>query len=148
MDRVIVLVVVLLCLVAVALLGILAVVVRRAALTRGLGAFDCSLRAETIRERSPWRHGVARYADEELLWFRVFGVRPRPVESLSRRRLVILGARPPEPAESNEVLPDWVVVRCSYGPMIVELAMNEGAYNGLAAWLESAPPGQQPLATG
>lgn len=145
MENVILPVVVLLCLVAVALLVILALVVRRAVLSRGLGAFDCSLRAETIRERGPWRHGVARYGDEQLDWFRVFGVRPRPAESLDRRRLVILGARPPEPEESNEVLPDWVVVRCGYGSVIVELAMAEGAYNGLAAWLESAPPGQQAL---
>lgn len=148
MGNVIVPVAVLLCLVAVALLVILALVVRRAALSRGLGAFDCSMRAETIRERSPWRHGVARYGDDHLDWFRVFGVRPCPAESLLRRRLVILGSRPPEPAESNEVLPDWVVVRCGYGSVIVELAMSEGAFNGLAAWLESAPPGQQPVPLG
>lgn len=138
----------LLALVALTLLVILAVVVRRALLTRGLGAFDCSLRAETIRERGPWRHGIARYGDEQLDWFRVFGVRPIPAESLSRRRLVILDRRPPEPGETNEVLPDWVVVRCGYGSVIVELAMSEGAYTGLAAWLESAPPGQQPVVLG
>jgi hypothetical protein len=148
MGSVIVPVAVLLALVALAMLGILALVVRRAVLSRGFGAFDCSLRAETIRQSGPWRHGVARYGDDHLDWFRVFGVRPRPVESLSRRRLVILGSRPPQPQESNEVLPDWVVVRCGYGSVIVELAMSEGAFNGLAAWLESAPPGQQPVALG
>ena len=140
--------IVLLCLVALVLLVVLVVVVRRAVLTRGLGAFDCSLRAETIRECGPWRHGIARYGDDHLDWFRVFGVRPRPAECLDRRRLVVLGSRPPEPEESNEVLPHWVVVRCAYGPVIVELAMTEVAFNGLAAWLESAPPGQQPVVLG
>lgn len=148
MGNLIVPVAVLLGLVALALLVILALVVRRAVISRGLGAFDCSLRAETIRELSPWRHGIARYGEEQLDWFRVFGVRPRPVESLSRRRLVILDRRDPEPQEINEVLPDWVVVRCGYGSVIVELAMSEGAYGGLAAWLESAPPGQQPVTQG
>lgn len=148
MGSVVVPVAALLCLIALVLLAVLALVVRRAVISRGLGAFDCSLRAETIRERSPWRHGVARYGDDNLDWFRVFGVRPRPAESLRRRRLVILGTRPPEPEETNEVLPEWVVVRCGYGPVIVELAMSEGAFNGLAAWLESAPPGQQPVALG
>lgn len=139
---------VLLCLVAAVLLVVLAVLVRRAILSRGLGTFDCALRAETIRRSSPWRHGIARYGDEQLDWFRVFGVRPRPAESLSRRRLVILGSQPARSEDTGEVLSDWVVVRCGYGSVIVELAMSEGAFNGLAAWIESAPPGQQPVSLG
>ncbi|MDQ1290072.1 MAG: hypothetical protein QG622_3638 [Actinomycetota bacterium] len=138
----------LLAVVALSLLVILALVVRRAVLSRSLGAFDCSLRAETIRESGQWRHGLARYGEEQLDWFRVFGVRPVPAESLSRRKLEIIDHRPPEPVETNEVLPEWVVVRCAYGPVIVELAMSEIAFTGLAAWLESAPPGQQPVALG
>jgi hypothetical protein len=137
----------------IALLGLLAVVLlalsafavlvlRRALLSRSLGAFDCSLRHETIRHRGRWTHGVARYENDRLDWFRVFAVRWRAAESLARRRLVILDSRTPEPAETYSVLPGWVVVRCAYGAVIVELAMSEGAYNGLAAWLESAPPGQ------
>jgi hypothetical protein len=141
-------IIVLLVAVALSLLAILGLVVRRAILSRSLGTFDCSLRAETIRESGRWRHGLARYGEEQLDWFRVFGVRPVPAESLSRRRLVILDRRLPEPAETNEVLPDWVVVRCGYGSVIVELAMSELAYTGLAAWLESAPPGQQPVVLG
>lgn len=144
-DLVIPLAAILLGLVALALLILLAVVVRRAVLSRSLGAFACSLRAETIRRSGPWKHGLARYGDEYLDWFRVFGVRPMPAESLSRRRLMILGRRSAEPAEAGEVLSGWVVVRCAYGTAIVELAMSEDAFNGLAAWLESAPPGQQPV---
>lgn len=123
-------------------LVVVAVLVRRAVLTRGLGTFDCSLRHETIRQRGHWRHGIARYGDDRLDWFRVFAVRLQAAESLARQRLVVLDRREPDPGESHSVLPGWVVVRCGYGAVIVELAMSEGAYNGLAAWLESAPPGQ------
>ena len=119
-----------------------ALVLRRTLLSRGFGSFDCSLRHETIRRRTHWTHGVARYEDDRLDWFRVFTVRWRPTESLSRRRLVILDSRPPEASDSHSVFPGWVVVRCAYGAVIVELAMSEPAFNGLAAWLESAPPGQ------
>ena len=135
-------------LVALVLIVALAVVVfgglvaRRSLLSRGFGSFDCSLRHETIRQRTHWTHGVARYQDDRLDWFRVFTARWRPAESLSRRRLVILDARPPEPTDTHSVFPGWVVVRCAYGAVIVELAMSEPAFNGLAAWLESAPPGQ------
>jgi Protein of unknown function (DUF2550) len=117
-------------------------VIRRLLLTRGLGTFDCSLRHETILHRTHWMHGIARYGDDRLDWLPVFAIRLRAAESLTRARLVILDRRPPEPEESHSVLPGWVVVRCAYGSVIVELAMSEGAYNGLAAWLESAPPGQ------
>lgn len=133
---------VLFALLSVVLVLILTVLARRAVLTRGLGTFDCSLRHETIRHRGHWTHGIARYGDDRLDWFRVFAFRLRAAESLTRHRLLILDRRQPEPEESNSVLPGWVIVRCGYGPAIVELAMSEGAYNGLAAWLESAPPGQ------
>jgi hypothetical protein len=125
-----------------ALAFFVALVARRTLLCRGFGSFDCSLRHETIRHRTHWTHGVARYEDDRLDWFRVFTVRWRPTESLSRRRLVILDSRPPEESDSHSVFPGWIVVRCAYGAVIVELAMSEPAFNGLAAWLESAPPGQ------
>jgi hypothetical protein len=119
-----------------------ALVLRRSLLSRGFGSFDCSLRHETIRHRTPWTHGVARYEDDRLDWFRVFTGRWRPAESLSRRRLVILDSHQPEPSDTHSKFPGWVVVRCAYGAVIVELAMSEPAFNGLAAWLESGPPGQ------
>ena len=134
--------VVLVVLFAAAFAALLLIFGRRTVLTRGLGTFDCSLRHETIRQRGHWRHGIARYGDDRLDWFRVFAVRLRAAETLTRQRLVILERRDPDAVESHSVLPGWVVVRCGYGPSIVELAMSEGAYNGLAAWLESAPPGQ------
>jgi len=143
MDRyVIPAAVVLLAVLAAVLVLLVVFLLRRTLLTRGLGTFDCSLRHETILERSHWTHGIARYGDENLDWFRVFAVRLRAAESLNRHRLIILDSRLPGPAETHTVLPGWVVVRCGYGAVIVELAMSEGAYNGLAAWLESAPPGQ------
>jgi hypothetical protein len=134
--------VVLLTLLAAVLALLIALLVRRTLLTRGLGTFDCSLRHETIRQRGHWTHGIARYGDDRLDWFQVFAVRLRAAETMARQRLVILDRRQPDPEDSHSVLPGWVVVRCGYGPTIVELAMSEGAYNGLAAWLESAPPGQ------
>jgi hypothetical protein len=133
--------------VGVALFGFAGLVARRSLLSRGFGSFDCSLRHETIRQRTGWTHGVARYQDDRLDWFRVFTARWRPAESLSRRRLVILDSRPPEPSDTHSGFPGWVVVRCAYGAVIVELAMSEPAFNGLAAWLESAPPGQHVAAS-
>jgi hypothetical protein len=95
-----------------------------------------------------WALGVARYEQDRLDWFRLFAISLRPSRSLSRTRLVILGRHEPEDdAVASSVLPGWVVVRCAYGAVTLELAMSDPAYNGLAAWLESAPPGQHVYVT-
>src|SRR3954454_19436315 len=126
------------------LVGVSAVVLaRRLLLARGVGTFDCSLRRRTRPgRRGGWVLGVARYEADRLDWFQVLTVSPRPTRSLSRERLVILERRDPDAAHSYAVLPGWVVVLCAYGTSTLELAMSDGAHNGPAAWLESAPPGQ------
>jgi hypothetical protein len=124
------------------LVGLWAVVLaRRLLLARGVGTFDCSLHRGN-RRGGGWVLGVARYEQDRLDWFQVLTVSPRPTRSLARERLVILESREPEAVQSYAVLPGWVVVACAYGTSTLELAMSEAAYNGLAAWLESAPPGQ------
>ena len=123
------------------LVGLWAVVLaRRLLLARGVGTFDCSLRRRT-RRGGGWVLGVARYEADRLDWFQVLTVSPRPTRSLARERLVILERREPDAVQSYAVLPGWVVVLCAYGTSTLEMAMSEAAYNGLAAWLESAPPG-------
>jgi len=114
--------------------------VRRSVLTRGIGSFSCSLRAD--RGRGGWAHGVARYEQDRLDWFQLFGFSLRPTRSLTRNGLEIIERRSPDDGDSPGLLPGWVLVRCSYGAITLEFAMSEPAYSGLATWLESAPPGQ------
>src|SRR3954452_8420558 len=126
------------------LVGLWAVVLaRRLLLARGVGTFDCSLRRTRRRRggRGGGELGVARYEADRLDWFQVLTVSPRPTRSLARERLAILDRREPDGIQSYAILPGWVVVVCAYGTSTLELAMSEAAYNGLAAWLESAPPG-------
>ena len=124
-------------------IGVGIFILRRYLLTRGMGTFDCSMRRpDSPQATGGWMPGVARYEQDRLDWFRVFTMSPRPSRSLFRVRLMILDRRMPQGTEIYAVLPGWVIVRCAYGQHIVELAMSEMAYNGLATWLESAPPGQ------
>jgi len=118
------------------------VLARRLLLARGVGTFDCSLRRTGRRGGGGWALGVARYEADRLDWFQVLTVSPRPTRSLARERLVILDRHEPDEAYSYAILPGWVIVSCAYGTSMLELAMSEAAYSGLAAWLESAPPGR------
>jgi len=139
-DDVVILVVVIGGLLVLLLLALVGFVVRRVLLTRPVGTFDCSLRREAGHGNGRWMLGVARYEADRLEWFRVFGLSPRPLRTLSRSRLTIEDRRSPGKGEGRTVMAGAVIVRCHYGGASLEFAMSEAAYNGFAAWIESAPP--------
>jgi hypothetical protein len=122
---------------------LVAILVRRNVLSRGVGAFACSLRYRP--SGGGWAFGVARYEHDRLDWFRLFDFSLRPKRSLSRARLTILEYRKPDGQDTAVLDPSWVLVRCIYDATMLELGMSEMAYTGLATWLESAPPGQHPV---
>ncbi|RCV56158.1 DUF2550 domain-containing protein [Marinitenerispora sediminis] len=147
------------------LLALGSVIVRRFVLQRGGGAVECYLRSGAAG-RHVWRIGCARYGTEELRWYRIFSLWPRPTAELSRRGLVVMGRRTPTAEDLRELTPDLVVIqvgwvsgraaaelepaRAAGGPDAAragverpayELAMTEGALTGFLSWLESMPPG-------
>ncbi|MFI9553304.1 DUF2550 domain-containing protein [Nonomuraea endophytica] len=100
------------------------IVLRGLVLARTRGSVPCRLRQGS----GAWRSGVARYADGELHWIPLIGVRLRPRHAIARRGLVVSDRRPLDD--------DLYAIDC--GP--VSLAMSAGALTGFLAWLESAPP--------
>lgn len=62
----------------------------------------------------------------------------RPARTWSRYDLVIAGREPLAGEES-----DTYLVRCRYRGQDFELTMSRAAYEGLASWLEAAPPGRR-----
>ncbi|WP_046470135.1 DUF2550 domain-containing protein [Allosalinactinospora lopnorensis] len=135
-------------LLTVALLALVAVTVRRYVLERGGGAVECYLRHGTGTAR-PWRMGFGRYGTDELRWYRVFSLWPRPTAELSRRGLVIVGRRAPTGADLAELTSDLVVIEVGWlgtngsdpKEPVYEIAMTESALTGFLSWLESMPPG-------
>jgi hypothetical protein len=126
---------------AVALLGLLLLALRRRVLLRPAGAIDMSLRTRFGRIGGGWALGVGRYAGDDLLWYRLFAPWVKPSRTMSRSELEVLGRRLPTGAESWAVQAGAVIVECrdEHGP--VQLAMSAGAVTGFLSWLESAPPG-------
>ena len=126
---------------AVVLLGLALLALRRRALLRPAGAIDMSMRTRFGRVGGGWALGVGRYAGDDLLWYRLFALRVTPSRTMSRAELEVLGRRNPTGAESWAVQAGAVIVECrdEHGP--VQLAMSSGAVTGFLSWLESAPPG-------
>ena len=123
-------------------IGLLGTALRRRALQRGGGTFDCSLRNRPGPHGKGWTLGLARYATDTVEWYRVFSWSPRPRLVLSRPGLAVRSRRGPAGPEAFALLAGAVVVECSVDGRVVELAMTEGALTGLLSWLEAAPPGQ------
>lgn len=128
---------------------LLAITGRRYFLERGGGAVECYLRMGTDSQASPWRMGLGRYGSEELRWYRVLSLWPRPTAELSRRGLVVLGRRDPTPGDLRELTLDLVVIEVAWAAAdgsdpaepVCELAMTDSALTGFLSWLESMPPG-------
>jgi hypothetical protein len=124
------------------LLGLLATLyLRRAAIGRLGGTMDVGLRLTTMVSGRGWSHGLARFAGDDLRWYRVFSFSPRPRRVLCRRFLQIQSRRRPDGPERLALPADWVVVRCVDRRSTVEIAMAEATLTGFLSWIEAAPPG-------
>lgn len=120
---------------------VVAFLVRRGFIRRGAASLECSLNSG-----SGWRIGLARYADDDLQWFRLFSLMPQPSLTATRRGIRIIGRRQPRRLEAVTVTTGAVILECDIaGPdgtsRTVEFAMSPSGANGFLAWVESAPPG-------
>jgi hypothetical protein len=129
-------------LLALCLLLLVSVAVRRVRLIRG-GGVDVSLRRRVgVKGRAGWHFGVGRYRDDELAWFRIASLWPGPTVVVDRTLLEIVDRRVPTPAEAEAIPVAGVVLRCRPPARTVELAMAPGVLTGFLAWLEATPPGR------
>lgn len=125
--------------VALVLLAGALLVVRLRSLTRRRGTFDCALRVVTPHDDGAWSLGVARTGSEGVRWWRSRSLSLRPRWSAPRALVEVerLGAGGGGSVRDARTV---VLVRCRTGATAVDLAMNDDAYTGFAAWLESLPP--------
>ena len=132
----------------VVLLAVVAGTARRFVLLRSGGAVECYLRARGGKgRRGSWRIGFGRYGTENLAWFPVLSLRPRPTAKLSRRGLVVVGRRSPD--EADDLPPELTVLEIGWTAedgsdpkeASYEVAMGESVLTGFLSWVESMPPG-------
>jgi hypothetical protein len=121
-----------------------ALLVRRRLLTRAGGTFEVSLRTHSEHPGRGWVLGMGRYAGDAIEVFRLFSLRMRPLRSLDRAGIEVVGQRDPEGMEVYSLYAGHRVVELRSGGQPVCLAMAPDAVTGMLAWLEAAPPGRQP----
>ncbi|GAA4526053.1 DUF2550 domain-containing protein [Brachybacterium paraconglomeratum] len=118
----------------------LLVVLRHGLVSRRRGAFECTLRRRGLVGGTSWQHGLMRFGNDRLRWFRAFslGVRPEVVIrridilDVSRRRL----QSPVEGGEDSYLL-EFDLKGGREVSAIVDLVSGAA----LNSWLEAAPTG-------
>lgn len=120
---------------------VVAFALRRWLISRGGGTVELSLRLRERTHGRGWLLGTGRFVGDELQWFRVFSLSPRPRRVLSRRDLSVLRRRTPTGPERLSLQADMIVLECTSARGPVQLAMGESALTGFRSWLESAAPG-------
>ncbi|MDT0201001.1 DUF2550 domain-containing protein [Nocardioides sp. AE5] len=131
----------LLVLVAALVIAAMALVVRRRLISRDGGTFELSIRARSAQAGRGWVLGLARYHGDELQWFRIFSLAPRPKRSWHRTDLVQTGRRDPGGVEQMSLYADHVIILVDSDAGPLEMAMSPSTLMGFQSWLESAPPG-------
>ena len=128
--------------VALTLVLLLSLVVRRRFLARRGGAFDLSINKRAEASAKGWTLGVAVYRGNTLEWYRTFSFRLRPRYRFTRGEVDVDGRRRPEGSEVHAVHAGHVIVAARSDSPVRQMAMSPDALTGLLAWLESSPPGQ------
>jgi hypothetical protein len=128
---------------------LVALFVRRAVVMHGGGTIKLNVRLSTLVDGRGWSPGFARFAGDELRWYRLFSLAIRPRRVLARRGLAVVSRRAPTGPERHALPTDWVILRCTSHHAPVEIAMTRNTVTGFLSWIEAAPPGavSQRLAT-
>lgn len=111
----------------------------RVQLLRGVGT-EVVLRQLPSPDGRGWRHGVLRYGEDQLQFFRVASLRPGPDRTVPRRTLELLERRAPESSELDVLRVGATVLRLRVGAAESEIALGGGALTAFLSWVESSPP--------
>lgn len=89
-----------------------------------------------------WRHGIVRYGDDTLAFFKLSSLRPGPDTRLSRQGIDVRSRRSPEGSEFDIMSEDTVILDLVDGDTAYEIAFDSGALMAFLSWVESRPSGR------
>lgn len=97
------------------------------------------LRSLPAADGNGWRHGIVRYGEHTLVFYKLSSLRPGPDRRMARQTLVMGERRGPEQSELDIMSGDTSVVELDAGDRRYEVAFDRGAFTAFTSWLESRP---------
>lgn len=118
----------------------LLLVLRPLVVSRRRGAFECTLQRRGLVGGTSWQHGLMRFGNDRLRWFRAFSLRVRPEVVIRRVDLVDVSRRRlPAQVEGGE---DSYLLEFSLrGGRQISAIVDLVSGAALNSWLEAAPTG-------
>ena len=91
---------------------------------------------------SGWRHGVIRYGDNTLVFFKLSSLRPGPDHRMTRQGIEVGERRKPRADEFDIMADEIAVLELTDHGRHFEIALDRGALTAFMSWLESRPSGR------
>lgn len=89
-----------------------------------------------------WRHGLLRYREDELVFFKLTSLRLGPDVRIDRLSVAIRNRRGPDPSEQDITTEETRIVGVRDGHRDYEFALDRGAVTAFLSWVESRPSGR------
>ncbi|MFC7449499.1 DUF2550 domain-containing protein [Rhodococcus daqingensis] len=89
-----------------------------------------------------WRHGVIRYGEEDLVFYKLSSLRPGPDSRISRQGIEVGDRRGPRDTEFDIMTDEIVILSVQDGDNGYEVALDSGALTAFLSWVESRPSGR------
>ncbi|WP_371830486.1 DUF2550 domain-containing protein [Antrihabitans cavernicola] len=89
-----------------------------------------------------WRHGLIRYGEESLVFYKLSSLRLGPDSRIYRQGIEVEDRRGPRDSEFDIMTEEVVVLAVSDEDRNYEVALDRGALTGFLSWVESRPSGR------
>ncbi|MET0198971.1 MAG: DUF2550 domain-containing protein [Rhodococcus fascians] len=133
--------VIVLIILVVLLAGLVAAFLYRLTILRR-GGTAAILRMTPAAGGSGWRHGVIRYGDNTLVFFKLSSLRPGPDHRMSRQGIEVGERRTPRNDEFDIMSDEIAILELTDQGLGYEIALDRGALTAFMSWLESRPSGR------
>lgn len=91
---------------------------------------------------SGWRHGVIRYGDNTMVFFKLSSLRPGPDYRMTRQGIEVGERRKPRDNEFDIMTDEIGILELTDQGRGYEIALDRGALTAFMSWLESRPSGR------
>ncbi|MDN2497243.1 DUF2550 domain-containing protein [Nocardia sp. MDA0666] len=86
-----------------------------------------------------WRHGLIRYGESRLVFYKLTSLKVGPDSTIRRLGIEVVDRRSPVGDEYDIMTDDIVVIAVSDGDGSYELALDRPALTAFLSWVESRP---------